>query len=44
MGLRKWRQDGALRLSWCHLTELPDLAAMAAAIDRVRERTGSLTS
>lgn len=43
MGLPEWRQDGALRLSWCHLTELPDVAAMVAAIDRVRERAGSMT-
>jgi cysteine desulfurase len=42
MGIDDWRADGALRLSWCHTTELPDLAAMVAAIDRVRGRAGSL--
>ena len=44
MGLPEWRQDGALRLSWCHLTELPDVGAMVEAIDRVRERAGSMRS
>jgi cysteine desulfurase len=44
MGLPEWRRDGALRLSWCHLTELPDVAGMVAAIDRVRERAGSMRS
>jgi cysteine desulfurase len=44
MGLPEWRQDGALRLSWCHLTELPDVGAMVEAIDRVRERAGSVRS
>lgn len=36
MSLPKWRQDGALRLSWCHFTQIPDLAAMVDAIERVR--------
>ena len=36
MNLAPWRQDGALRLSWCHFTEVPDLAAMVGAIERVR--------
>ena len=36
MDLPKWQQDGALRLSWCHMTELPDLPAMVNAIERVR--------
>ena len=36
MNLPAWRQDGALRLSWCHLTETPDLPAMAEAIERIR--------
>jgi cysteine desulfurase len=36
MNLPMWRQDGALRLSWCHFTEIPDLAAMVDAIERVR--------
>lgn len=39
MALPAWRQDGALRLSWCHLTELPDLPAMVEAIERVRSVT-----
>jgi cysteine desulfurase len=36
MNLPIWRQDGALRLSWCHFTPTPDLNAMVAAADRVR--------
>jgi cysteine desulfurase len=36
MNLPSWRQDGALRLSWCHFTEVPDLPAMVEAIERVR--------
>jgi cysteine desulfurase len=32
MDLPRWRQDGAVRLSWCHLTQMPDLAAMVAAL------------
>ena len=36
MNLAPWRQDGALRLSWCHFTEVPDLAAMVGAIERAR--------
>jgi len=36
MGVPAWRTDGAVRLSWCHATEMPDVAAMVAAIDRVR--------
>jgi cysteine desulfurase len=36
MNVPTWRQDGALRLSWCHFTEIPDLAAMVDAIERVR--------
>lgn len=32
MGLPSWRQDGAIRLSWCHLTPLPDVDAMVAAV------------
>jgi len=43
MNLPAWRQDGALRLSWCHLTPFPDVAAMVAAIRPVRERAGSAT-
>lgn len=36
MNLAPWRQDGALRLSWCHFSDLPDLPAMVRAIERVR--------
>ena len=32
MGLSEERKDGAVRLSWCHLTELPDLAEMVKAL------------
>jgi cysteine desulfurase len=34
MGLSAARRDGAVRLSWCHLTPLPDLEAMVAALPR----------
>ena len=36
MRVPPWRQDGALRMSWCHLTDLPDLTAMVEAVERVR--------
>jgi cysteine desulfurase len=36
MRLPTWRQDGALRLSWCHFTATPDLKAMVEAADRAR--------
>lgn len=36
MNLPSWRQDGALRLSWCHFTEVPDVPAMVEAIEQVR--------
>ena len=39
MGLPRWREEGALRLSWCHSTPLPDLAAMVEAAERARQRT-----
>ena len=32
MGLSAERMAGAVRLSWCHLTQPPDAAAMAAAL------------
>lgn len=44
MGLPEWRQEGALRLSWCHFTPLPDLPAMVAAIEQVRGPAGSPVS
>jgi cysteine desulfurase len=36
MGLPADRRDGAVRLSWCHLTPVPDLAAMVAALQGER--------
>jgi cysteine desulfurase len=36
MGLPPDRRDGAVRLSWCHLTETPDLEAMVRALERAR--------
>jgi cysteine desulfurase len=36
MKLPPWRQDGALRLSWCHFTDVPDLPGMVGAIERAR--------
>ncbi len=36
MGVEKTRIDTALRLSWSHLTDLPDLVSMAAAVSRLR--------
>ncbi|MBM4346335.1 MAG: hypothetical protein FJ100_23415 [Deltaproteobacteria bacterium] len=36
MGLPKASIDGALRLSWSHLTPDPDVAAMADAIRTLR--------
>ena len=36
MNLASWRQDGALRLSWCHFSDLPDLPAMVRAIEQIR--------
>jgi cysteine desulfurase len=41
MELPSWRQEGALRLSWCHFTEMPDLNAMIEAVDRARAATSS---
>jgi cysteine desulfurase len=32
MDLPEWRKEGALRLSWCHFSELPDLPAMVEAL------------
>ncbi len=36
MGLPPDRRDGAVRLSWCHLTATPDLEAMVRALERAR--------
>lgn len=41
MNLPIWRQDGALRLSWCHFTATPDLKAMVDAADRARASTST---
>ena len=42
MGLADWREEGALRLSWSHLTPMPDLPAMVEAIEQVRQASGSV--
>jgi cysteine desulfurase len=42
MGLPRAQQDGAVRLSWCHFTPMPDLAAMATSIERARRESRSL--
>jgi cysteine desulfurase len=36
MGVPPSGEEGALRLSWCHLTPLPDLPGMVRAIERTR--------
>lgn len=41
MGLAGWRQEGALRLSWCHFTEMPNVARMVEAIARADTRDGA---
>ncbi|MBI4264569.1 MAG: aminotransferase class V-fold PLP-dependent enzyme [Acidobacteria bacterium] len=41
MGVSPSAEEGALRLSWSHVTPLPDLAAMVHAIDEVRATRGS---
>jgi cysteine desulfurase len=42
MGVSESRADGALRLSWCHLTDRPDLPAMVAAIGSIRRTPGKI--
>lgn len=42
MGIPPSREEGALRLSWCHLTPMPDVAAMVRAIEQARAERGSL--
>jgi cysteine desulfurase len=42
MGLPNWQQDGALRLSWCHFTPMPDFRAMVEAIERARRESRSV--
>ena len=41
MGLPSWQRDGAVRLSWCHLTPMPDVAAMVAAAAAASRPVGS---
>ncbi len=36
MGIPTDRAATAIRLSWCHMTEMPDAAAMVDALDEVR--------
>ena len=36
MGLASERRDGAVRLSWCHASTMPDLEGMVRAIERFR--------
>lgn len=38
MGLKGERVEGAVRLSWCHLTPEPDLPAMVAALQRIERQ------
>jgi cysteine desulfurase len=42
MRLPAWRTDGAVRLSWCHLTPAPDAGAMVEAARRARDELRSL--
>jgi cysteine desulfurase len=42
MRLAGSREEGALRLSWCHDTPSPDVQAMVGAIVRAREERGSV--
>jgi len=36
MQLPSARMEGAVRLSWCHLTEMPDVKRMVDAVERLR--------
>jgi cysteine desulfurase len=36
MDLPQWQQDGALRLSWCHFTPMPDVGSMIDAIEHAK--------
>ncbi len=42
MGLPRWQQDAAVRLSWSHLTPMPDLQAMVDAIGIARRENRSV--
>ena len=43
MDLPTAQQDGAVRLSWCHFTPLPDFSSMVEAIHRARQESRSTT-
>ena len=36
MGLAESRMEGALRFSWCHLTEMPDTGQMIEQLEKAR--------
>lgn len=36
MGLADWRREGAIRFSWCHMTEMPDVVSMIKELERLR--------
>jgi cysteine desulfurase len=36
MRLPAWQQEGAVRLSWCHTTPLPDVSQMVAVLQHAR--------
>jgi len=38
MGLAKEEIQGAVRMSWCHLTEDPDVESMVARLTRLIDR------
>jgi cysteine desulfurase len=40
MQLPGWQQEGAVRLSWCHATPLPDVSHMVAALAEARGAVG----
>jgi cysteine desulfurase len=42
MRVTGWREEGALRLSWCHDTPFPDVPAMVEVIVRARDARGSV--
>jgi cysteine desulfurase len=36
MAIPEWQQEGAVRLSWCHMTPPPDVSAMVEALQHIR--------
>jgi cysteine desulfurase len=40
MGLPDWRKDGALRFSWCAMSEEPDWSALVATVEACRDEAG----